>query len=133
MKGVVPGLMAALFLGLPAAAQEVDCANAMAQMEMNYCAEQEWVAADDALNAEYKRAMAMLRAYDTENPSDFPEADRLQKAQRAWITFRDLACESEGFAMRGGSAEPLLIYGCLARMTEQRTADLRGMVEAGGY
>ncbi|MGA0542797.1 lysozyme inhibitor LprI family protein [Neotabrizicola sp. VNH66] len=130
-RALIPGLLAGCFLALPAAAQEVDCANAMAQMELNYCAEQDWVAADDALNAAYKEAMALLRAYDKENPSDFPEADRLQKAQRAWITYRDLACDAAGFPMRGGSAEPLLIYGCLAHLTEQRTEDLHSLLETG--
>lgn len=129
----LPFLLMFGLLAAPAMAQDVDCSSAISQLEMNYCAEQDWTRADDALNAEYKAAMAMLRAHDKTNPSEFPEADRLQKAQRAWISYRDLACESEGFAMRGGSAEPLLIYGCLARMTEQRTADLRGMIEAGSY
>jgi uncharacterized protein YecT (DUF1311 family) len=54
----------------------------------------------------------------------------LREAQRAWITFRDKACEAEGFAMRGGSAEPLLVYGCMRQLTEERTGHLTVMVQA---
>ncbi len=117
---------------LPAAAQQVDCANAMAQQEMNWCAEQDWLAADRDLNAAYKQAMAVLTAWDRDMPEDLkggPAA--LKEAQRAWITFRDKTCEAEGFAMRGGSAEPLLVYGCMARVTAQRAADLWMMTD--GY
>lgn len=32
--------------------------------------------------------------------------------------------------MRGGSGEPMLIYACLARLTAQRTQDLRILGEA---
>ena len=33
-----------------------------------------------------------------------------------------------GFPMRGGSAEPLLVYGCLRQMTENRTEELWELV-----
>ncbi len=121
-----PALLLALLLPAAAApAQEVDCAHAMAQQEMNFCAEQEWQAADAALNAAYRVAMAVLADAGRIGASDPPETERLKKAQRAWIAYRDLACESAGWAMRGGSAEPLLIYSCLARLTGERTAELR--------
>ncbi len=116
-------------MAAPAAAQTVDCARAVTQMEMNFCAEQDWQAADRVLNAAYAEAMAALKAWDRANAGPFPEADRLKKAQRAWISYRDLACESEGYPMRGGTAEPLLIYGCLARMTEARTKDLELLIQ----
>lgn len=127
-------VVALCLLAAPATAQEVDCANAMAQMEMNYCAEQDWVTADEALNASYKELMAALRVWDKDNATNPPEADRLRDAQRAWVTYRDKACEVAGAPMRGGSAEPLLIYGCLREMTEIRTADLEALIEAiAGY
>jgi len=116
---------------LPAAAQEVDCANAMAQMELNQCAYQDWEAADAELNAAYKDAMVLLRDWDANLPADEQGgAEALKAAQRAWITFRDNACAAEGYAMKGGTAEPLLVYGCMRLLTEERTGHLRGMVEA---
>lgn len=118
-------------LTIPAAAQEVDCANAMAQADLNACAYQEWDAADADLNAVYRQAMALLQDWDANLPADEQGgAKALKEAQRAWITFRDKACEAEGYAMKGGSAEPLLVYGCMRVLTEERTAHLTGMVEA---
>jgi uncharacterized protein YecT (DUF1311 family) len=116
---------------LPAAAQEIDCPNAMAQMELNQCAYEDWEAADAELNAAYQRAKELLQDWDANLPEDEQSgAEALKQAQRAWITFRDKACEAEGYAMRGGSAEPLLVYGCMRLLTEERTGHLTGMVEA---
>ena len=120
-------------LTLPAAAQEVDCANAVTQQDMNQCAYADWEAADADLNAAYKRAMDLLKGWD----ADLPEAERggaaaLKEAQRAWISFRDKACEVEGYAMKGGSAEPLLVYGCMRQLTEDRTVQLTGFVDSYG-
>ena len=117
----------------PATAQEIDCATAMAQQEMNLCAYQDWQEADVALNQAFKQAMAMLRDWDASlSEGEPPAAEALRDAQRAWITFRDKACEAEGYAMRGGSAEPLLVNGCLAGLTRERTEHLLGLVEAYG-
>ena len=118
-------------LSLPAAAQEIDCANAMAQMELNQCAYDDWEAADAELNDAYQEAMALLRDWDANLPADEQGgAEALLAAQRAWITFRDQACAAEGYAMKGGSAGPLLVYGCMRVLTEERTAHLTGMVDA---
>ncbi len=118
-------------LTLPAAAQEVDCANAMAQQELNQCAYADWEAADAELNAAYKTAIALLAEWDANLQQDEQGgAKALKEAQRAWITFRDQACVAEGYAMKGGSAEPLLIYGCMRLLTEERTNHLTSMVEA---
>jgi uncharacterized protein YecT (DUF1311 family) len=104
----------------------IDCTNTVMQQEMNACAEQDWMDADADLNAAYRAAMAVRKGYD----ADLAKSERgaeanLRNAQRAWITYRDAACAAEGYAMHGGSAEPLLIYGCRARLTEQRAEDLR--------
>lgn len=118
-------------LCLPAAAKEIDCASAMAQADLNQCAYQDWEAADADLNAAYRDAMALLADWDAGLPANEQGGARaLKDAQRAWITFRDMACKAEGYAMKGGSAEPLLVYGCMRLLTEERTAHLTGMVEA---
>jgi uncharacterized protein YecT (DUF1311 family) len=124
-------LLALACLALPSAAQDIDCANAMAQMELNQCAYDAWEAADVELNDAYTRAMALLKGWDADLPEDEKGgADALKAAQRAWITFRDKACEAEGYAMKGGSAEPLLVYGCMRQLTEERSAQLNGLVDA---
>ena len=118
-------------LALPAAAQEVDCASAMAQVDLNACAYADWEAADADLNTAYQQAMALLSDWDASLPKgEQGGAKALREAQRAWITFRDKACEVEGYAMKGGSAEPLLVYGCMRVLTLERTGHLTSMVEA---
>ena len=120
-------------LTLPAAAQETDCETAVTQMEMNQCAYDGWEAADADLNAAYRRAMALMTQWDADLPrGEQGGAAALKEAQRAWITFRDKACEAEGYAMKGGSAEPLLVYGCMRQLTEDRTGQLNGLVDAYG-
>lgn len=114
---------------LPAVAQEVDCANALAQQEMNICAEISWQEADVALNKAYKQAMARMKDLDSYlSPELQGGEEALRVAQRAWIAYRDSNCSAAGFPMRGGSAEPLLVYGCLRQMTENRTAELDELV-----
>lgn len=118
-------------LTLPAVAQDVDCSTAMAQQDLNQCAYDEWEAADATLNSVYREAMVLMDLWDRDLPQDeVGAADALKQAQRAWITFRDKACEAEGYAMKGGSAEPLLVYGCMRQLTEDRTAQLFAMLEA---
>jgi len=109
----------------PLFAQTNDCINAVSQQEMNLCAEADWQVADAELNRAYKAVVAEMRAMDASLPVELQGAEAaLRTAQRAWITYRDGNCEVSGFPMRGGSAEPLLVYGCLRQMTENRTAEL---------
>lgn len=113
-----------------AAAQEVDCENAMAQVDLTFCAEQDWVAVDADLNEAYQAAMAMMKDIDAGLPKDQQgAATYLREGQRAWISFRDASCAAEGYIMHGGSGEPMLIYGCYARLTEARAADLWRVTE----
>ena len=121
-------LLALTCFATPALAQEIDCANTSVQIEMNLCAEQDWQAADAELNRVYKSVMGEMKAMDQSLPPELQgAAQTLRDAQRAWITFRDANCRLAGYPMRGGSAEPLLIYGCLRQMTLDRSAELRAL------
>ena len=53
----------------------------------------------------------------------------LLACQRAWLTYRDAQCLIEGYAARGGSMEPMLLSGCIARLTMARTQALRDLIE----
>ena len=119
----------ALLWALPALAQDIDCANTELQIEMNQCAEQDWQIADDDLNAAYADTRAAMREIDAGLPQDEQgAAANLLEAQKAWVIFRDANCTAEGYAWHGGSAEALVIYGCLARLTVSRTEDLQAMI-----
>jgi uncharacterized protein YecT (DUF1311 family) len=122
----------AAFCLLPfaATAQDVDCTNAVTQQEMNLCAELDWQVADAELNDAYAAVIAMMQNIDAETtPIGVTEEARLREAQRAWVAFRDATCDVAGYAMRGGSAEPLLIYGCMMTLSAERADELRGLVE----
>ncbi|MDO9581781.1 MAG: lysozyme inhibitor LprI family protein [Desulfomicrobium sp.] len=116
-----------LTLGTAAAAQAqtVNCNNAMTQMEITACAGMAFEAADRDLNAAYAQARDQMRQIDSGLPPNQQGAEiALRDGQRAWISFRDNTCAAEGFQMRGGSGEQMLVLGCMARLTEARAEDL---------
>lgn len=127
-------IVAALaLLSAAAAAQDPDCANPVTQSDMNVCAYQDFKRADAALNAQWTITTAQMkeRDRDTLRPEDTRPGyfDTLLAGQRAWLTYREQHCASEGYLMRGGSAEPLLISGCQTQLTEARTAQLKSLIE----
>ncbi len=134
---VATGLAAALTFGAPGSAEGVDCATPLlkraawqSQFELTYCEEQSWMAADADLNDAYQAARAVLQDIDAGLPnSERGAEDNLRNAQRAWIVFRDAACAAEGYLWHGGSGKPMVIYSCLARLTEARAADLWTLAE----
>lgn len=121
-----------LLLSAMTAEPELDCDNAMSQPDLNACAYLEYERADAALNAQWKITAAKLkeqdkgfdRTYD-KRPGFF---DTELAAQRAWLTYRDQHCASEGYSMRGGSAESMMISGCRAQLTEARTRQLKDLI-----
>lgn len=117
------------FLAGPAAAQDVDCANAEAQVELNFCAEAEFLEADDDLNLAYSDARDLMRQIDADLSAEERGAEvALRDGQRAWITFRDETCLAESYVFAGGSAQPMVYSGCQARLTQQRAAVLWDLV-----
>jgi uncharacterized protein YecT (DUF1311 family) len=106
----------------PLAAQQKarDCDDARTQLEMNFCAADQYRAAD----AEMNRAYAQLRA-----AVDAEERAALLAAQRAWLRFRDAHCAYEAAGVRGGSMEPMVRSGCLAAVTRERTRQLKSALE----
>jgi uncharacterized protein YecT (DUF1311 family) len=112
---------ASAYFGLaPAWADEadgIDCAHAMAQQDMNICADKDYRKADAELNRAYKTAMAGL---------DAPNRDLLRASERAWIGYRDAQCTFENAPNQGGSIYPLVYAGCLTTLTRARTKEIRG-------
>ena len=124
-----PKWIAALLL-LPSMAFAQNCDDPQVQYEMNACAQIDWEEADIELNVAYKQARAAMRRIDALQPANKVGAvTALRDAQRAWITFRDAACEAESILFRGGSMEPLILASCMADLTRRRTNDLRNLAE----
>lgn len=120
------GLVALIALGAGAAtAQSVDCDDAVTQGQINACFAVMLEEADDDLNAAYSEARQVMRDIDSDLPKGEAGAEMaLRNAQRAWINFRDAACLAEGFQMRGGSAEAMLVLSCQVRLTQTRAEEL---------
>ena len=100
------------------AAQANNCDTTMVQQELNRCADLDFQAADSELNDSYADAVAFARDIGGE------AEDKLRVAQRAWVAFRDAACDAEAYPNEGGSMQPMVYSYCLARLTDQRRADL---------
>ena len=113
-------------LATPIAAQDVDCANASAQVELTYCAEQDWMEADADLNAAYKAAMALMKQSDADlAQAEQGAAANLKAAQRAWIAYRDAQASFDSHHLAGGTMEGLEYTGSLNMLTQARTKRLR--------
>ncbi len=92
--------------------QSEACDNPSTQVDMNICAAEEFKAADTKLNQVYNRHIKGL------DPS---HKEALQKAQRIWISYRDLACHSFSLSAEGGSMQGMLVNMCRTRLTSERT------------
>ena len=109
------------------------CKNPITQRDMSACAAQDYQAADGELNAQWAITAADMRQADTATqphsdgrPGYF---DQLLAAQRLWISFRDAHCVSEGYGARGGSMQPMLVSMCKAKLTRERTVQLRELAD----
>jgi uncharacterized protein YecT (DUF1311 family) len=103
---------------------KLNCNDANSNHEMIACARAEYAAADKQLNSTYKKTIARMREIftreDIANAGGQDPVEDLRDAQRAWIVFRDANCRWEATQMLGGSGQPLVLHGCLARMTKER-------------
>jgi uncharacterized protein YecT (DUF1311 family) len=124
MKRILFGLslcvMGTLMISAPSFA--APCDNAQTQTDLNSCTAISYQTADVNLNAAYKKLVAgqggLLK-------------QKLVKAQRLWIQFRDANCDYEGEGVSGGSAAPMVYFGCLAQMTTARTKTLESYLRGG--
>lgn len=126
MKGA---LLALALAAVPMSAR-ADCSTATAQADLTQCAYLDWQEADARLNLSYSLARGAMKTIDLGLPAYDRGAERaLREAQRAWITVRDESCKAEAWAMRGGTAEPMIQYGCMARLSAERALFLQGLAE----
>lgn len=103
---------------------------AVSTYDMNHCADVALTAADKILNSLYTQITTQLKA----NPTDYYSTEtlnRLVKAERAWIAFRDANCSLEGAQMLSGSGEGPIVGGCLANATIERVKELDSILGSG--
>ncbi|MBC7879881.1 MAG: DUF1311 domain-containing protein [Anaerolineae bacterium] len=124
MKNILLGLSLYVFGTLVVSSPSMadPCDNAQSQGELNRCEALNFQAADARLNVVYKKLVA---------GQDASMKQKLVKAQRLWIQFRDANCEYERGGMDGGSASQMIYFGCLAQTTKVRTKTLNGYLQGG--
>jgi|SRR6185312_2466036 len=101
---------------------KVDCKHAQTQMDMDFCAGQDFTAADAKLNALYKQ---MMSKYDSGNQA------MLRTAQRNWVAFRDAECAYETNLSVGGTIHPMMVTLCKTTKTNDRIKELNAQVHCG--
>lgn len=124
-------MIAALLL-MAAAPQERDCSD-LPQQPMNMCLLEAYQRTDAEMNRQWRITSEAMKAQDRgidrsydKDPGYFPT---LLAAQRAWLTYRSQQCLLESFEMRGGSGAPMMHSLCMARITRERTGQLKSLVE----
>jgi len=123
-------LIAPLFPAAVFAAGSAQCKPDGTQIEMNACAANELAEADRQLNASYQ---ALLKK-EAKNTAFI---QKLRKAQRAWIDFRDAeleamyACTEPNPAVCWGSMLPLRYTSYKAKLTRERNERLRRLMTEG--
>ena len=112
---------------------DLDCRHPVNQADMNGCAEAEFVRADAELNRAWRAALPVVREADHDAAFDHdgrPSGEsQLLASERAWLAFRDAQCTLEGYDMRGGTAEAMVYSQCRARLTRERTVQLRRLAQ----
>ena len=115
----------ALFLALalvwfPGTGAAVDCGDLGSQAEMNQCALAESQFADRDLDALCDQYLERLGER---------QKRLFTEAHKAWVRFRDLACEFESSGAEGGSAYPFVVQNCLTAMTRARIERMRSLAQ----
>ena len=107
---------------------KLDCDNAVSQIEINSCANEDYDAADKELNAQWAKTKKVMADWDAElDDNNKGAVDALMKAQRAWIEYRDGQCDAVGYSVWGGTMYPGVVVGCLADLTRKRTEELKDL------
>jgi uncharacterized protein YecT (DUF1311 family) len=96
--------------------KDLDCKKAVAQMELNVCADREFQSWDAKLNVRYRSFLKSA------NPKD---QALLKAAERNWIAYRDSECDYETASSEGGSIRPMEYSNCLTAKTRARIAELK--------
>lgn len=118
--------LAAILTGLPLSSSRADgCMDkAVAQADMNECAQKSFHAADGELNKSFQQLQGRLS-------DDANEKKRLVSTQRAWIAFRDAECAFASSGVQGGSAYPMIYTQCLNGLTRKRIENLKSYLACG--
>jgi len=99
------------------ASRSDQCPKARNQRDLNECAGAAYRAADVKMEIAFDKLRNAV--------SDSARRVKLTDAQNAWLDFRDKYCGFVASAEKGGSMAPMQHGFCMAKITEQRTRQLR--------
>lgn len=112
-------MLASIFLFPVIQASAADCNNAQTQGEMNECAVADYKKADKELNSAYQQALKKTSG---------EQRNLLKSAQKKWIFYRDADCKFQTQNTIDGSVYQMNMGICLKNKTEQRTKELKDML-----
>lgn len=110
------------------------CAGPRGQQELNQCMAAHYKEADQRLNKAYELVHTSLNQELSEArvkkdkeliASEEAGLKNLQEVQRAWSSYRDLHCAAAQQRFQGGSMAPMVYAGCMWKVTDHRTEELR--------
>jgi uncharacterized protein YecT (DUF1311 family) len=113
-----------------ASAEDVICKPEGSTAEMASCARQEFVKADRELNEVYAKLLKKMQEIDKDLPRDARDkaVDRLRRAQRAWVNWRNEDCPLRSILNMGGTMERIEWPSCSADMTKERIKQLNDIL-----
>jgi uncharacterized protein YecT (DUF1311 family) len=114
MRALIPSFVVTTFLlaSHSVFAAQPDCANATDQATLTQCASNSLKASDAKLNQTFRALQAKISK---------PGKDKLQKAQRAWLSWRDAQCDFDTSGSSGGSVHAMVLASCLDDLTKAQT------------
>jgi uncharacterized protein YecT (DUF1311 family) len=116
------------------------CESAATQAELNKCSGEEYLKADERLNAVYKNLLRMLQQAVDDAKQQNDEAltkqaetatQKLRAAQSAWTEYRRLHCDAVKQQYKGGTIAPLEWATCMREVANHRIAELKSGYEIG--
>lgn len=107
-------------IGMSADDCMADSTGGYSTVGMGICLNKELEFWDGFLNEEYVFARSQARKVDTQNGADKTLEHALRDMQRAWIGFRDAACDFERTQWGEGSGRGPAGVGCMMRMTGEQ-------------
>lgn len=124
----------AFISSLAFAGEKLDCNKSdLTQLDMNFCAHTDYVAADRILNKIWPKVMAWAKERDLDIAQDQPHSaqtlQNLLKAQRAWVDYRDGHCATKSALFTNDTIGPMIVNACLENLTKIRAAQLIALMK----
>jgi uncharacterized protein YecT (DUF1311 family) len=106
-------------------AGEINCASPQTTLEINYCANLDYKAADASLNEVYQEAIKSLGTSEQNDVNSKGLVAALRQAELKWIDFRDADCALVKKTWTNGTGGTAALLGCLTQKTNERIQFLR--------